>query len=332
MVSCFEENEVSLNSQGGTEQTKRSYGMLIPDSLQKEFQIIPSRVRNIEEDKIRIYWVHDLGQDPEVSHLKDLSSRNRFHKVVWNSNWQFENACVNLHLPRDQKNEIIETGVHLIPYIPKDPNKTNLIYFSTPQRGLELLIPTVDNLSKKYPYIHLDVFSSYKIYNWPEADKKFEKLYDTIRNHPNMTYHGTASHSVIIDYLQKAHILAYPSIWQETSCRVLIESMMAGLMCVHPNLAVLPETSGNLTLMYQFQDDHSAHASLFHHYLEHAIQTVHDSATQNYLSGFVRTYAEMRFGIKNITKKWEMLMTHLLTEFPSVESRKAATEVWVYKS
>ena len=66
----FEENEISVNSQGGTEITKRSIAKLIPEELSNEFQVIPSRLREVNEEKIRIYWQHDLPEDPEVPPVK----------------------------------------------------------------------------------------------------------------------------------------------------------------------------------------------------------------------------------------------------------------------
>jgi len=50
----FEENEVSKNANGGTEITKRLVAKFVPEKLANEFQIIPSRVREINEEKIRI--------------------------------------------------------------------------------------------------------------------------------------------------------------------------------------------------------------------------------------------------------------------------------------
>jgi UDP-glucose:(glucosyl)LPS alpha-1,2-glucosyltransferase len=329
-MTGFEENDISLNSQGGTELTKRSYVKNISKELQEHFQIIPSRIRNIKEDKIRIYWCHDMPDDPELNHLKDASSRNRFHKIIWNSNWQFNDALLKLKFPRDFKHEIIETGIQPIPYKVKPTDKINLIYFSTPQRGLEILVPVFIELAKKYNNIHLDVFSSFKIYGWENMDEKYEPLYEKIRQHPQMTYHGFANHDTVVDHLQKAHILAYPCIWQETSCRVLIESMSAGLMCVHSNLGALPDTSGMLTLSYQYQDDYNVHASLFHHYLDHAINSVNVESTQNYLGGFVKTYADLRFNLNAITKKWELLMNHLVSEYPTTESRKIKQEQQIF--
>jgi UDP-glucose:(glucosyl)LPS alpha-1,2-glucosyltransferase len=329
-MSGFEENEISKNANGGTEIAKRTLAKYIPEDLLKEFQIIPSRFRDIEEDKIRIYWCHDLPEDPELNHLKNENSRDRFHKIIFNCNWHLNDFHTKLNVPLNEKVDIIEMPFEPLELVQKDKNKINLIYFSTPQRGLELLYPVVDSLSKKYDNIHLDVFSSFKIYGWEDADKNFEPLYDKIRNHSHMTYHGFAPQDVLRKHIEHAHILAYPNIWKETACRVLIESMSAGLMCVHPNLAALADTSGMLTTMYQYNEDINKHAAIFYKYLEHAVTVVNTDPAQNYLK-FVKAYTDNRFNVNKIASQWESTLRELLDQYPTVESRKLPEQMFVYK-
>lgn len=327
----FEENEISKNSNGGTEITKRMIAKYVSEELANEFQVIASRVREINEEKIRVYWQHDLAEDPEVNHLRDTNSRNRFHKLVFNSHWQMQEFSTRLGIPLNDSVQVIENPIEPIPYSVKSREVINLVYFSTPQRGLELLVPVFEALSEKYENIHLHVFSSFKIYGWDEADKSFEPLYDRIRNHPKMTYHGYAEQSVLHKHLQEAHILAYPNIWMETSCRVLMESMSAGLMCVHPNFGALPDTSGGLTTMYQFEDNPNTHANKFAQYLEHAISVVNTDEAQNYLK-FVKAYTDTRFNINKISSQWEGMLQNLLTKYPTVESRKIPGTMFVYNT
>jgi len=316
-----EENEISINSQGGTEITKRSIGKLIPEELSKEFQIIPSRVRELEEDKIRVYWAHDLYADPECAFLKDESKRNKFHKIVFSSNWQMNSFIDHLGIPMDDKLAVIETPLEPFDLIEKSQDTINLIYFSTPQRGLSLLVPTFKELAKKYLNIHLHVYSSFEIYGWAAADKPFEPLFEEMNNHSQMTYHGTVNREDIKKAIEESHILAYPCIWQETSCRVLMESMSAGLICVHPNLAALSDTGGGLTSMYQFLQDPNKHVNLFYHNLEHAINVVLNDNTKGYLN-FVKQYADNRFNIGKVSQQWLNLMQNLQEQYPTVESRQ----------
>ena len=62
----METNELSKNAMGGTElMLKRVYDGLDNDLL-RHFQIIPSRVRELDENIKKILYLHDLPLDPEV--------------------------------------------------------------------------------------------------------------------------------------------------------------------------------------------------------------------------------------------------------------------------
>lgn len=328
--SNFEENEISVKSNGGTEQTKRMIASRLPSDLVDNFQIICSRVRKIEEDKIRVYWLHDLPQDPETSHLKDPNSRDRFHKLVFCGNWQYNQYVNTLGIPPNDKCVTLDTPIEPIQLIEKPIDEVRLIYTSTPQRGLALLVPVFIELAKKNPNLRLDVFSSFSIYGWGEADKPYEELFKTCIEHPQIHYHGSQPNEVVREHLQKAHIFAYPSIWQECNSRALIEAMSAGCICLHPNLAGLGDTSGGLTSMYQFIDNPNAHAAKFYHLLANAIEIVNTDPAKNYLR-FIKQYADVRFSIAKIASQWEDLLRSLKAEYPTVESRALPKQMFRYK-
>lgn len=330
----FTENEISINSQGGTEITKRSIAKLIDPQLSEQFQIIPSRIRELNDEKIRIYWQHDLAEDPEVKPLQTQAGRDKFHQFVFSSNWALQDFVTKLKFPRDHKVRVIETPIEPFKSQPKnfDDGIIRIVYFSTPQRGLSLLVPVFEELAKKYSNIHLDVFSSFKIYGWEEMDKQFEPIYESIRKHPQMTYHGFADQTALRTHLKKAHILAYPSIWTETSCRVLMESMSAGLFCVHSNLGALPDTSGGLTSMYQYVDDVHTHANVFYQYLENAILQVNTPEAQGFLK-LVKAYADTRFSLEKIAQIWQLTLEDLLKQYPDAQSRSLpVNKAFVYEA
>ena len=334
-MSGFEENEISKNANGGTELAKRKLASMIDPSLLEDFQIICSRPRDLQEDKIRVFWCHDLPEDPESTKFRDPNWRSQFHKFVFISNWQYQRYQLVHGLDMDMKSIVFESGIEPAPrdvFDMKEKKPIRLVYTSTPQRGLELLVPVFEKLSEIHDDIHLDVFSSFKIYGWDDADKQFEPLYDRIRNHPKMTYHGFVPNDQVRDHLNKSHIFAYPSLWYETSCRAMLEAMSAGLVCVHPNLAALPETSGGLNLMYHIDlNDKVRHANIFASHLDVAIRMVRDG--QNVpMSAFAKEFVDRRFNINLVKMQWENLLTILKNEYPTVESRKTPKQQFVYKA
>jgi len=328
----FEVNEISANSKGGTELMRMGLEERLDPELLEDFQIICSRVRKIEEDKIRIYWLHDLPDDPETNHLKKSDSRDRFHKLVFCGNWQYNRYRDYLGVPHNDTGIVLETAITPIDKndIIKSKDEIRLVYTSTPQRGLEILVPVFIELCKKHDNIVLDVFSSFNIYGWAESDKPFESLFETCRNHPKINYHGNQPNEVVRAALAKAHIHAYPSIWMECNSRSVIEAMSAGLLCVHPNFAGLPDTAGGLNFMYQWDVDKTKHANRFYHSLNNAIETVNQEELQNYLK-LVKIYADARYNWSKVSSQWNDLLQELKHRYPTVESRKLPGVMFNYK-
>lgn len=83
----MEINELSKKAMGGTElMLDRLHSSIDPDIL-NEFQIIPTRVRELDESRYRILWIHDTCDDPETYHLNN-GGYNKFHKLVFVSYYQ----------------------------------------------------------------------------------------------------------------------------------------------------------------------------------------------------------------------------------------------------
>lgn len=316
MSSIWERNELNAKSQGGTEKMMEGVLARLKPEYHEKFQIIPSRVRELHDDRIRIYWLHDLPWDPETKHLQDQNSRNRFHKTVYCGQWQMNMYQNVLGVPQNQKTCVIDTAIDPFPSISKgDPNEEiRLIYTSTPQRGLNILIPVFEKLCEKYDNIVLDVFSSYKIYGWENADQQYEDLFERCRNHPKINYHGFAPNEVVREAVTKAHIFAYPSIWPECNSRSLIEAMSAGAVCVHPNYAGLADTSGSITIQYHWDQDVNVHANMFYAVLDDTIEKVRVNDMMPYLQ-FQKTYADYRYNWDRIGNQWNALCESLLNEY-----------------
>lgn len=309
----IELNELNKESNGGTELTTRGlFNRLTREELEG-VQIVTARVRDLDPDRIRIYHLHDLAGDPEASHLKEAASRSRFDKLVFSSNWQYQQYRDYLGVPYSNHSCVIETGVEPIPFVDKPKDKIRLIYTSTPHRGLEILVPVFIALAERYPNIELDVFSSFGIYGsaWEQRDKQYEPLFEACRNHPQINYHGWADQETVRAAYQRAHIFAYPCIWPETSCRSLIEAMSAGCLAVHPNFSALADTCGGLTVQYDGDhEDINLHANIFAHTLMYAIENVQNNDLTNMLQ-FIKTYADNRFSWETVMPKWKGLIASL---------------------
>lgn len=272
-------NEINENAFGGTEVMARRLESSFTKEELDHVQIIPSRVRELDNSRVRVFWCHDLPADPESENVLRNEGWEKFEKLVFVSNWQKQQYISYYGIPYS-KCIVLQNAIDPISYTEKDKSvksKIRLIYHTTPHRGLNLAYHAVDQLSKKYgSKLQFDVFSSFEIYGWKERNEQFEDLFEAIRSHKNMKYHGTVPNDVVRKHLQKAHIFAYPSIWPETSCISLMEAMSAGCLSVHSDLAALPETAANWTYMYNYQEEQGEHLNLFISCLDAAIQSLID--------------------------------------------------------
>jgi UDP-glucose:(glucosyl)LPS alpha-1,2-glucosyltransferase len=315
----IERNELNQNSQGGTELMMEGLAKRVPPELLEQVQIIPSRVRQLSTDKHRIYWLHDLPNDPESKHLEN-NGWDKFDKLVFVSNWQMQIYMGAYNIP-PSKCVVLQNAVVPIPEHKKPTDKIRLIYFSTPHRGLDILVPVFQKLSEEFDNIELDVYSSFKLYGWEQRDVEFEALFEQCRQHPKINYHGSVSNEEIREALTKSHILAYPSTWPETSCLVLLESMSAGLLCAHPNFAGLSETGANWTNMYQTHEDKNAHANIFYGVLKSSIENINADSTQLHLRG-QKSYTDLFYNWDFRAAQWTSFLEGIL-QTPKVCEQQA---------
>jgi len=276
------------DAKGGTEMMASRIQSLVDDlGYTDKFNIIHSRVRWTDPKKKNILVLHDTWDDPESQHLREKESLDRFAKLVFVSNYQLQTYNLAHNVPYS-KSIVLRNAIDPIPLNITDKGKDGdvirVIYHTTPHRGLNLLVAAFAEIAKRLgDKIHLDVYSSFEVYGWKERDKPYEELFNIIREHPQMTYHGYQPNEVVREALKNAHIYGYPSIWPETSCISAIEAMSAGCNVVCSNLAALPETTGHWAQMYQFTEDLNDHANVFANQLYSAIQNHWDDSTQKKL-------------------------------------------------
>jgi UDP-glucose:(glucosyl)LPS alpha-1,2-glucosyltransferase len=308
----IERNDLNKNARGGTElMQERLHSSIDPDLLSK-FQIIPSRVRELEDDKKKILWLHDLPNDPESAHLSEAKSRERFDKIVCVSDWQMQLYNLISNVPYSDC-IVIKNAIDPIPVKVKEYNGTiNLIYHTTPHRGLEILVPVFEELCKLHDNIHLDVYSSFEIYGWKDRDVQYQELFDRCRAHEKISYHGSVSNEEIREALVRSHIFAYPSIWPETSCLAVIEAMSAKNIVVCPNYAALPETCSNFAMMYPYTENKNAHAVQFAHTLNNAIESIKNNidGLDPYLD-FQKQFFDYFYSWSKRKLEWENLLNSI---------------------
>lgn len=291
-----------MNPKGGTEILKEQLLAQLPEESLDGINLIGSICHPslVKEDKINILWQHLSYDQPNVRLMQDRKFVDSIDYFIYVSHWQYNRFREIYKIP-EYKSFVIKNATHTFDIVEKQKdNKIKLLYTSTPWRGLAVLIKAIEILNKTREDFEVDIYSSTKIYGskFDENEKdKFEVLFDKCKNTPNVNYLGYADNDSVRVAVQKAHIYAYPSIFEETSCLAVIEAMSAGCHIVTTNYGALPETCGEFATMIEFD---SSGQNLIERYAETL-----NSVIDNYKNNLYKDDLEMQIKYYNKNYSWE---------------------------
>jgi len=291
-----------MNPKGGTEILKEQLIAQLPEESLDGINLIGSICHPslVKEDKINILWQHLSYDQPNVRLMQDRKFVDSIDYFIYVSHWQYNKFREIYKIP-EYKSFVIKNATHAFDTVEKQKdNKIKLLYTSTPWRGLAVLIKSIEILNKTREDFEVDIYSSTKIYGskFDENEKdKFEALFDKCKNTPNVNYLGYADNDSVRAAVQRAHIYAYPSIFEETSCLAVIEAMSAGCHVVTTNYGALPETCGEFATMIEFD---SSGQNLIERYAETL-----NSVIDNYKNNLYKDDLEMQIKYYNKNYSWE---------------------------
>jgi len=239
---------------GGSENQLRLLLKHVPDESFKNINLILNNTnpKLLEDDKINVLWMQHFVNIDEAKNLGSKSYVDKLDFIVFNSNWNLEKFVYQFKVP-ENKSIVIKNAIEKITFEEKPKDKINLVYHTTPWRGLALLLNVFKNLNVQN--VELNICSSTTIYGKKFHDiygKKYENLFRECKNTKNVNYLGFLENEKVIELLKKMHIYSYPSIWVETSCISAIESMAAGCEVVSTNLGALYETCSPFGTFVEF--------------------------------------------------------------------------------
>ena len=237
-------NKINNECFGGSENQIRLLLKYLPDECFKDINLILNNTDQnlLEKNRINILWMQHFVNQEEVKNMASKEYIDNLDYIVFNSNWNFEKYQYQFKIP-ENKSLVIRNAIEHIDIHEKPQDKINLIYHTTPWRGLAHLLKVFKKLN--LDNVELNVCSSTKIYGKKFDDilgKKYENLFEECRNTKNVNYLGFVKNNKIIELLKKTHIYSFPSIWPETSSISAIEAMGAGCQIVTTNLGALYET------------------------------------------------------------------------------------------
>ena len=294
------------DSFGGSENQLRFLLKYLPEESFKDINLILNNAHYdlIEKDRINVLWMHHFVNQKEAKNLGSKEFVDKLDWIVFNSNWNFEKFVYQFNIP-ESKSVVIKNAIETIDLKEKPKDKINLVYHTTPWRGLAHLIKIFKKLNLKN--VELYVCSSTIIYGKKfdsVIGKQYENLFDECKNTQNVNYLGYMPNDEIIKLLKKMHIFTHPSIWPETSCIAAIESMAAGCEVVTTNLGALYETCSPFGTFVNFDRDFSNLEKRFSKVLKSSIENFWSPSNQKKLS-IQREAINMLYSWSVRANEWE---------------------------
>jgi glycosyltransferase involved in cell wall biosynthesis len=303
---------------GGTELQFEYLKNHVDPKLLDKVQIctsVPGKIP-LHPEKKNILWQKNSYDQPNLHPwFKDKSNHNKYDWYVFNSHWNFEKFRMMFDLP-GEKCLVIKNGLDHIKVrdLENKKDKIRLIFQPTPWRGLSVLLAAMQMINNRN--IILDVYSSTGVYgeNFKKThDNEFKALYDQAEQLPNVNYIGYKPNEYIKENLHKYDIFAYPSIWEETFCISLLESMRAGLHCITTNYGALFETGAEYCSYIPYQKNYLNLAKTFARSIEACADYLYTEQSIQHLKHQVN-YTHLNYNWNKIGNQWSSFLEGITNE------------------
>ena len=198
---------------------------------------IPETIMDFINTKKIFYLSHDAYDQANVKWMMNLNAEKHLNKIICVSQWQKQTFIKYLKV---DPSKIIVLGNPIDyslynGYTQRDLNK--LIFTSIPYKGLEI-IPDLFNeikIKSKNDKLHLDIYSSFKLYGNKENDQQYESIYQELNNIKDINLFNPISMKELAYVFKTANLNIAPSTYHETFGRIFIEAAASGCLTICMN-------------------------------------------------------------------------------------------------
>ena len=308
--------KINNESLGGSENQLRLLLKHLPDESFKDINLILNNTNHdlIEKDKINVLWMQHFVNQEEAKNLGSKDYVNKLDYIVFNSNWNFEKFQYQFKIP-ESKSLVIKNAIEKINFHEKPKDKINLVYHTTPWRGLIHLLKVFKRLNLQNT--ELNICSSTIIYGKKFDSilgKKYENIFEECKNTKNVNYSGFVENNKIIELLKNMHIYSFPSIWPETSCISAIEAMAAGCEIVTSNLGALYETCAPFATFVGFDSNFDNFEKKYQKALENSVKNFWSKENQKKI--------RLQQEVINLTYSWAVRSKEWISFFEEARRLK----------
>ncbi|QQR81169.1 MAG: glycosyltransferase family 4 protein [Deltaproteobacteria bacterium] len=164
--------------------------------------------------------------------------------IICVGEWQAQTFTEKFNIPPEHI-FVGSNGVDL-DFFPAPSNlkdrKKQIVYASTPFRGLDILLKVFPKIKQKVPDASCAILSGMQTYGISDDQdqKEYGDLYIRAQQ-PGVTLYGPLAKRELVKILEESRLMTYPNTFAETFCIAALEAQAAGLPVVTTDLAGLKE-------------------------------------------------------------------------------------------
>lgn len=215
--------------------------------------VISSRIPEIFDRpvnaRVRMLWLHDIDAGPRLT----AARAERIDHILTLSRWHREHVSGRYPFAREKVRQT-RNGIHR-PYFERpldEPRAQRLVYTSSPDRGLDVLLELWPKIKAKAPdavfsFAYADVYD--RIAEQDPTIGAFREKVAGMLDQPGVQPLGSLSQPDLVRLMRTSRVWAHPS-WAsiagepffETSCIGSLEAQAAGCLVVASGWGALPES------------------------------------------------------------------------------------------
>lgn len=261
----------------------------------------------LNSSALKILWCHDDNLPPVAKLVKD----SQLHYIFSVSNFQrklLAKSGISQEIIYVTKNVFDPTL-----YALKTKKKKQLIYCSSPDRGLYYLLKMWPRIKQSFPDYKLKVTGSFELWglNKQENFTMTRKLYDMTAKLKDVEILGKVKKQELVRLQAESYAMLYPTDFPEMFCISILECQSVGTPTVTSRLAAIPERiEAGAGILIKGNPAEDSYQKEF----IKAVQTLKDKKLWNSLSQRC-ILASQSYLPELVAEKWE-------TFFEKVESKQ----------
>lgn len=275
------------------------------------------------EARIKLLWVHDVGVNVDPADPRTQRWLLKFDRVLCLSKWHKDFFCQTYPTVHPSQVLVTRNGIDPARFQLLPAKKNDLVFSSSPNRGLDMLLHNFQIVRAQVPDAKLHVFYGFDTWETMarmqgaqdqlDAITRFRLLLPPVGSMENGVGNwGKRPQDEVAAAYLRAKVWPYLTGFTETSCITAMEAMAAGCVPVCSSLAALPETVGDRGFLFDNGDPTTSQR-----WVEKVVELLRDEGVRGPVAAAGRAHALANLSWEKLAGDWSRMFFSLIAEVES---------------